>query len=88
MDHALDAVGDRGGIRREEARVEALDAAGRGDRACDQEQAGRVGQQARIRERLPVAVELSRLTLGLAPEAKAGLLAGLVDRGDGERFCA
>ena len=88
MDHALDAMGDGGGIRGEEARVEAPDAAGRGDRARDQEQAGRIGQKAGIRERLPGAVELGRLAVGFAAEAKPGLLAGLADRGDRRATCA
>jgi hypothetical protein len=39
-------MGDAGSIGGEEARIEAADAAGRGDRARDQEQAGRIGQQA------------------------------------------
>jgi len=85
MDHTLDAMGDRGGIRGEEAGVEALDAAGRGDGARDQEQARGVGQQARISEWLPRAFEPGR-ALGLAPEAEAGLLAGFADRGDRERL--
>src|SRR3954454_20637234 len=85
MDHALDAVGDRGGIRREEARIEALDAAGRGDGARDQEQAGGIGQEACIGKRLPGALELGRRTFGLAPEAEAGFFAGLADRGNCKR---
>src|SRR6266699_755297 len=58
MDHALDAMGDRGRVRGEESRIETLDAAGRGDGARDQEQAGRIGQEACIRERLPWTVKL------------------------------
>src|SRR6266700_8372848 len=38
MDHPVDAMGDRGGVRGEEARVKALDPAGWRDRARDQEQ--------------------------------------------------
>ena len=48
MDHAFDAVGDGGGIGGEEPGIEAADAAGRGDRARDQEQAGGIGQQAGV----------------------------------------
>lgn len=60
MHHALDAMGDGGSIRGEETGVEAADPAGRGDGARDQEQAGGIGQQPRIRERLPGARELDR----------------------------
>jgi hypothetical protein len=84
MDHAFNAMGDAGSIRREEAGIEAADAAGRGDRARDQEQAGRIGQQARFRERLPGAFEFHGL-VDLAAEAEPGFLAGLADRGDRER---
>ncbi len=84
MDHAFDAMGDAGSICGEEARVEAADAAGRGDRARDQEQVGRIGQQARFRERLPGAVEFYGF-FNLAAEAETGFLAGFADRGDRER---
>src|SRR3954451_3669348 len=86
MDHALDAVGDRGSIRGEETRVEALDAAGRGDGARDQEQAGGIGQEACVCKRLPGALELGRFALSFAPEAEAGLLAGFPDRGNCKRL--
>ena len=85
MDHALDAVGDGGSVRREEAGIEAPDAAGRGDRARDQEQAGRIGQQAGIGKRLPGAFEFWRRAVDLAAEAEPGFLAGLADRGDRQR---
>jgi len=79
MNHALDAMGNRGGIGGEEAGVEAADAAGRGDRPRNQEQARRIGQQACIRERRPGAFQLDRLVY-LAAEAEAGFLAGFADR--------
>src|SRR3954471_11329326 len=84
MDHAFDAMGDAGSVCREEARIETADAAGRGDRARDQEQAGRVGQQACFRERFPGSLELRGL-VDLAAEAEPGFLAGLADRSNRER---
>ncbi|OOQ90454.1 hypothetical protein PEBR_04025 [Penicillium brasilianum] len=75
---------DGRGIGGEEAGVEAADAARRGDRACDQEQARRIGQQARVGERRPRTVELG-LLLDLAAEAEPGLFTGFADRGIGER---
>ena len=62
-----------------------LHPAGRGDRARDQKQAGRIGQQAGVAERLPYAVEFWRRSIALAAEAKPGFLAGLADRGDRQR---
>jgi hypothetical protein len=44
MHHAFDSMRDGRGIGGEEARVETADAAGRGDRARNQEQPGRVRQ--------------------------------------------
>lgn len=55
--------------------------------ARDQEQAGGIRQQSRIRKRLPGAGKLRRLALVLTPEAETGFLAGLADRGDRKRFC-
>ena len=83
MHHAFDAMRDGRGIGGEEAGVEAADAARRGDRACDQEQARRIGQQARVGERRPRTVELG-LLLDLAAEAEPGLFTGFADRGIGE----
>ena len=84
VDHAFDAMGDAGSISGEEAGVEAADAAGRGDRARDQEQARRIRQQARLRERLPGAFELDGF-FDLASKAQPGLLAGFTDRGNRQR---
>ena len=53
MDDTLDTMGDRRSIGREEAGVIPPDAAGRGDRARNQEQAGWIGQEARFRKRRP-----------------------------------
>src|SRR5947209_4203107 len=60
MDHALDPMGDGGGVRGEEAGIEAPHTARRGERARDQEQSGRIGQEAGIGKRLPRAFELWR----------------------------
>jgi len=84
MDHAFDAMGDSRSIRGEEARIKTPHAAGRGDSACDQEQAGRIRQQTGIGERFPGAIELYRL-IDLAAQAETGFLAGLADGGVGER---
>ena len=84
MDHALDTMRDGRRIGGEEAGVEAADTAGRGDRARDQEQAGRIGQQSCIGEWRPGAVELC-LLLDLAAEAESGLFAGFADRRIGKR---
>src|SRR4030088_1509195 len=54
-------------------------------RTRDQKQAGRVGQEAGIGERLPGALQRRRHAVALAAEAKAGFLAGLADRGDRQR---
>ncbi len=78
-------MGDGGGVRGEEPRVEAPDPAGRGDRARDQEQPGRIGQEASIGKRLPRAGQCRHRAIDLAPETKTGFLAGLADRGDRER---
>ena len=83
MDHALDAVRDGRRIGGEEARIKTANAAGRGDRARDQEQTGGIGQQTRFRKRFPGAVELGGF-FDLAAEAETGLLAGLADCGNGE----
>ena len=78
-------MGDRRGVRGEEPGIEPPHAAGRGDRARNQEQPGRVGQQAGLAKRLPGAFERGRGAIALASEAKAGFLAGLADRGDRQR---
>src|SRR5262245_49484841 len=88
MHHAFDAMRDGRGVRREEARIETLDAAGWRDGARNQEQAGRIGQEARIRKRFPGTFELWRRAFGPAPETEAGFLAGLADRGNRERLRA
>src|SRR5436190_14998328 len=86
MDHALDAVSDRGSVSREEAGVKTPDTTGRGDRARDQKKSGRVGQKARFRKRLPGAVELDGF-VDPAAETKPGLLAGFADRRNRQRAC-
>ena len=85
MDHALDAMGDGGGIGGEEPGIEAADAAGRRDRARNQKQSGRIGQQAGLGKRLPCAFQGRRGAIALASEAEPGFFAGLADRGDRQR---
>src|SRR5580698_3365905 len=88
MDHALDTMGDAGSVSGKEARVKTPDAAGRRDRARNQEKPGRVGQEPGLGKRLPGAFEARCRAVALASEAKAGLLAGLADRGHRKRACA
>ena len=84
MHHALDAVRDGRCVRREEAGVEAPDAARRGDRTRNQEQPGRIGQQPCLGKWFPGSVQIGFPVLVLAAQAKAGFLAGFADCGDGE----
>ena len=85
MDDARHPVGDGGRVRGEKARVEALDAARRRDRTCDQVERGGIRQEARIAERLPASLELRLHVVRRLAEAKPGFLAGFADRGIGER---
>jgi len=58
---------------------------GRGDRACDQKQSGRVRQQAGLGKGFPWALECRRRAIALAPQTKPGFLAGFADRRDRQR---
>jgi hypothetical protein len=88
MDHTFDVVGDRRSIRGKKPCIEPPHAARRGDRAGNQEQAGRVGQQAGIGERFPPAFQRRGRTVALAAETEPGLFAGLAARRDPDSACA
>src|SRR6185312_657832 len=85
MDHALDPMGNRRSVRREEPGVEASHPAGRGDGTRDQVQSRWIRQQARFSKWLPWAFERRHRAAALAAETEAGFLAGFADRGDRQR---
>ena len=84
MDHAVDAMSNGRRIGREESRVEAADAAGRGDRTGDEIKTRRVREEAGIGKGLPWTGQRRRGAM-FASKAQAGFLASLADGGNGKR---